>query len=203
MQVTSMGIAGAHVFEPTVYDDVRGSFFEWFTGEAFESATGHSLTIAQSNTSSSRAGTVRGIHFADVPPGQAKYVTCPVGGVIDVVVDVRVGSPTFGRWETVHLDATSGRSVYLSEGLGHAFLALTDGTVVTYLCSTRYDPRHERGIDPLDPALGIDWSQWLPGRRSELVLSEKDRAAPTLAEAQHLLPSYAECERFIAALRTP
>jgi dTDP-4-dehydrorhamnose 3,5-epimerase len=199
MQVTSLGVEGAHVFEPTVQGDVRGTFVEWFKAEVFEGAAGHRLEVAQANMSSSRAGTVRGIHFADVPPGQAKYVTCPVGAIVDVVVDVRLGSPTFGRWDAVRLDGGTGRTVYLSEGLGHAFLALTDDTVLVYLCSTGYDPQREHEINPCDPALGIPWSQWLPDH--ELLLSEKDRAAPALADATRLLPSYAECERHAASSR--
>lgn len=201
MQVTPMMVEGAHVFEPQVFGDARGAFCEWFKAEAFEAAVGHPLQIAQSNMSTSRAGTLRGVHFADVPPGQAKYVTCPVGAIVDVVVDIRVGSPTFGQWDSVRLEGGTGRSIYLSEGLGHAFLALTDDTVVTYLCSTPYNPQGEHGVDPLDAALGIDWSQWLPG--ADLLLSDKDRAAPSLDEAAAtgLLPTDDECERHVGSLR--
>jgi dTDP-4-dehydrorhamnose 3,5-epimerase len=201
VQVTPMKIEGAHVFEPQVFGDARGAFSEWFKAEVFEAATGHPLTIAQSNMSTSRAGALRGIHFADVPPGQAKYVSCPVGAVVDVVVDTRLRSPTFGQWDSVRLDGGTGRSVYLSEGLGHAFVALTDDTVVTYLCSTPYNPQREHGIDPTDPALGIDWTRWLP-EGTELLLSDKDRAAPTLADASDLLPSYDECRRYVESLRS-
>src|SRR5690606_21424643 len=120
-------------------------------------AVGHPLTLAQANLSVSAAGVVRGIHYAEVPPGQAKYVTCPSGAVLDVVVDLRVGSPTFGRWEAVRLDDVDRRAVYLTEGLGHGFCALTEGATVAYLCSTTYHPAAERSIHPLDPALGITW----------------------------------------------
>ena len=103
----------------------------------------------------SRAGTLRGVHFADVPPGQAKYVTCPRGAVLDFMVDVRVGSPTFGVVDVVRLDSEHRRAVYLPEGVGHAFLALEDDSTLTYLCSTGYAPGREHGINPLDPDLGL------------------------------------------------
>jgi dTDP-4-dehydrorhamnose 3,5-epimerase len=122
------------------------------------------------------------VHYADVPPGQAKYVHCVAGAVIDVVVDLRVGSATYGRWDAVRLDPATMAAVYLAEGLGHAFLALEDGTVTSYLCSTPYDPAAEHGVDPLDPALGLPWEQYVA--REDLVLSDKDRTAPTLAQAR-------------------
>jgi dTDP-4-dehydrorhamnose 3,5-epimerase len=194
----SLGIDGAWVFEPKVFSDDRGSFHEWFRGDAFREATGHDLPLLQANHSISRAGTLRGVHFADVPPSQAKYVKCVRGAVLDVVVDIRVGSPTFGRWEQVRLDDEDHRAVYVSEGLGHAFMALTDDATVVYLCSEGYAPEREHGINPLDSGLGIEW----PAGVTPL-LSEKDAAAPTLAEAgqRGLLPDYEECLRFYGHLR--
>ncbi|MGW0628566.1 dTDP-4-dehydrorhamnose 3,5-epimerase [Streptomyces sp. NPDC002758] len=185
-----LGIAGAWIDEPKVFPDARGSFHEWFKGADFAQATGHELNLAQANCSVSSRGTLRGIHFADVPPGQAKYVKCVRGAVLDVIVDIRTGSPTYKRWEAVRLDAVDHHAVYLSEGLGHAFMALTDDATVVYLCSEGYAPEREHGIHPLDPELGIEWP---PGLTP--VLSEKDSAAPTLTEAkaQGLLPSYEAC----------
>lgn len=193
-----LGIEGAWTFEPAVFPDDRGSFHEWFRAPDFVAATGHRLPLVQANCSVSRLGTVRGIHFADVPPGQAKYVTCLYGSVLDVTVDIRVGSPTYGKWEAVVLDGATFRTVYLSEGLGHVFMALSDDAVVVYLCSEGYAPAREHGIHPLDPAIGIDW----PADVTPL-LSPKDSAAPSLAEAerQGLLPSYDECRRYAAQLR--
>jgi dTDP-4-dehydrorhamnose 3,5-epimerase len=195
----SLGIDGAWVFEPKVFPDDRGSFHEWFRGDAFREATGQDLNLSQANHSISRAGTLRGVHFADVPPSQAKYVKCVRGAVLDVVVDIRVGSPTFGRWEPVRLDDEDHRAVYVSEGLGHAFMALTDDATVVYLCSEGYAPGREHGVNPLDPELGIEW----PAGVTPL-LSEKDAAAPTLNEARErgLLPDYEECRRFYAKLRS-
>lgn len=140
MKVNPLGIEGAWEFVPQQHGDARGLFLEWYKVERMEEAVGHPLALKQGNLSVSAAGVVRGIHFADVPPGQAKYVTCVRGAVLDVIVDVRVGSPTFGRWETVRLDDQDRKAVYLSEGLGHGFCALTDDATVTYLCSEGYAP---------------------------------------------------------------
>lgn len=140
---------------------------------------------------------VRGVHFADVPPGQAKYVTCVRGAVLDVIVDIRVGSPTFGRWEAVRLDDVDRRAVYLSEGLGHGFCALTDDATLNYLCSTTYNPTAEHAVHPLDPELAIEWPAEAPQ------LSARDAAAPTLTEARRsgLLPQYDACRAFVSGLR--
>ncbi|MGW7469352.1 dTDP-4-dehydrorhamnose 3,5-epimerase [Streptomyces xantholiticus] len=193
-----LSIAGAWVHEPKIFPDSRGSFHEWFRAPEFTEAAGHGLNLAQANCSVSSRGTLRGIHFADVPPSQAKYVKCVRGAVLDVIVDIRVGSPTFGQWEAVRLDDADHHSVYLSEGLGHAFMALTDDATVVYLCSEGYSPGREHGITPLDPELGIEWPEGITP-----LLSEKDEAAPTLAEAkaQGLLPSYEDCQAYDAQLR--
>ena len=197
MRVRPLKIAGAYEVTPRVFSDARGQFLEAFRGDLLAEAVGHRLDVVQTNVSVSSAGTVRGIHFADVPPGQAKYVTCLSGSLIDFVVDVRVGSPTFGQWDSVLLDAVDRRAVYLGEGLGHAFVALEDGTTAHYLCSAAYNPSAEHGIHPLDPAVGLALPDGL-----ELTLSEKDAAAPTLEAAVEsgLLPSYDVCARWYAEL---
>jgi dTDP-4-dehydrorhamnose 3,5-epimerase len=194
-----MAIVGAWEIAPVVHTDDRGAFVETYQAAAFTDAVGQALEVAQVNTSVSRRGSVRGIHFADVPPSQAKYVTCMHGAVFDVVVDIRVGSPTFGRWDAVRLDDTDRRAVYVAEGLGHAFMALTDGAIVSYLCSEPYAPGREHGVSPLDPAIGIDW----PGG-IEPLLSTKDAEAPTLDRSREegLLPSYEQCLALYAELRS-
>lgn len=194
-----LSIEGAWVWEPQVFHDDRGSFCEWFRGADFAASTGHPLTLAQANCSVSRRGVLRGIHYADVPPSQAKYVTCPHGALLDVVVDIRTGSPTFGEWEAVRLDAQNKHAIYVGEGLGHAFMALTDDTTALYLCSAPYAPDREHGVNPVDPRIGIGWPEGV-----EPVLSDKDAAAPSLAEAERdgLLPSYAACRQLDADLRT-
>jgi dTDP-4-dehydrorhamnose 3,5-epimerase len=193
-----MGIEGAFEVTPAPRSDPRGLFLEWYRFDHLAAEVGHPLRLAQANISVSTSGVVRGIHFADVPPGQAKYVTCVRGAVLDVVVDIRIGSPTFGRWEAVRLDDADRRCVYVAEGLGHAYCALTDDATIVYLCSETYNPAGERGVHPLDPELGIDWPSDAP------TLSEKDSVAPTLAEAAQLglLPDFGTCRDYTASLRT-
>jgi dTDP-4-dehydrorhamnose 3,5-epimerase len=194
----ALDIDGAWIFSPHIHGDERGSFLEWFRGAEFLGDVGHGLEVAQANCSVSRRGAVRGIHFADVPPGQAKYVTCAAGAILDVVVDIRVGSPGFGRWTAVQLDDQTRRALYLAEGLGHAFVALSDQATVLYLSSTPYAPTREHGVHPLDPAIGIAWPEDM-----ETILSDKDQAAPSLAEARSagLLPDYGDCLAYVAGLR--
>ncbi|WP_037678329.1 dTDP-4-dehydrorhamnose 3,5-epimerase family protein [Streptomyces griseus] len=183
-------VPGAWVTDPPSFTDHRGSFHEWFRGEEVRTAVGRPFHLAQANCSVSRRGVVRGIHFADVPPGQAKYVTCVRGAVRDVVVDLRTGSPSFGVWDAVQLDADNRRAVFLSEGLGHGFQALTDDATLVYLTTSGYDASREHAVDPFDPRLGIAWDSDIPP-----VLSAKDAAAPGLAaaEAAGLLPAYDTC----------
>ena len=197
MQATPYSISGVWRFDPVLRPDDRGVFLESFKESVFVETVGHSFDLAQMNISVSRAGTVRGVHFADVPPGQAKYVQCFSGKILDIVVDIRVGSPTFGQYEAIELDADSRSGLYISVGLGHAFCALSDSATVGYLCSEGYSPEREHGIHPLDPDLALPWPQ---GEHS--VLSPKDAAAPLLAEAiaSGLLPQYRECVEFISGL---
>ena len=203
MDVRALGIEGAWEITPRQFGDRRGVFLEWFKEGPFRDAAGHALTLAQANVSVSAAGAVRGIHFADVPPGQAKYVTCTTGAMLDVVVDIRGGSPTVGRWDSVLLDDVDRRAVYLSEGLGHVFMSLEDGSTVVYLCSTVYAPDREYGINPLDPAIGIAWPTVArDGSPIAPSLSDKDAAAPTLAEAaaSGLLPTLSSVMDFRRSL---
>jgi dTDP-4-dehydrorhamnose 3,5-epimerase len=198
VEIRELKVANAFEVTPRQHGDDRGVFLEWFKEAPFTEAVGHPLRLAQANTSVSARGVVRGIHFAQVPPGQAKYVTCSTGRVLDVVVDIRVGSPTFGVWDSVLLDDVDRRAIYLAEGLGHVFLALEDRSVVTYLCSEGYNPGREHGVHPLDREIGIAWPEGV-----EPVLSPKDAAAPSLREAEQtgILPAYDECVAYYASLR--
>lgn len=191
MRVRELAVTGAFEFTPSTFPDDRGLFVAPYTEQAFVDAVGHPMRVAQTNHSASRRGVVRGVHFADVPPGQAKYVYCPRGALLDVVIDLRVGSPTFGRWDAVRCDDADFRAVFLPEGVGHAFVSLADDTVMAYLCSTAYNPSVEHTVNPLDPALGLPWPADV-----EPILSDRDAAAPSLAEAvaSDLLPSYADCQ---------
>lgn len=175
-------------------------FLEWYRFDELEKTVGHPLTLRQANLSVSRKGVVRGIHFADVPLGQAKYVTAVHGAVLDYIIDLRVGSPTFGRWDSVRLDTVDRRAVYLAEGLGHAFVALTDDATVSYLVSDVYQPSREHGINPLDPQVGLVF----PDEAGAPLLSPKDTDAPGLDEAAAagLLPNWTDCRSFYDSLNT-
>jgi dTDP-4-dehydrorhamnose 3,5-epimerase len=194
-----LDVEGAWVVTPSIFADRRGSFLEWFAAAAIQAGAGRSLAVAQANCAVSRRGAIRGVHFSEVPPGQAKYVTCVSGAVLDVVVDLRVGSPGYGRWASVPLNAETRCGLFLEEGLGHAFITLSDEATVVYLCSTPYAPAREHGVHPLDPDLGIDWQY---GGRP--ILSDKDAAAPSLAQARAAgqLPDYGACVAYVDGLRT-
>ncbi|WP_433076464.1 dTDP-4-dehydrorhamnose 3,5-epimerase family protein [Dactylosporangium sp. CA-052675] len=198
MKIRQLSIGGAWEITPVLHGDPRGLFTEFYRFDHLAAEVGHPLRLAQGNLSVSARGVVRGVHYADVPPGQAKYVTCIRGAVLDVVVDIRVGSPTFGRWEGVQLDEVDRRAVYLSEGLGHAFCALTDDATLTYLVSETYNPTGEHDLHPLDPDLAIAWPV------EEPQLSAKDAKAPTLKQriAEGTLPDYATCQRYTESLRS-
>jgi dTDP-4-dehydrorhamnose 3,5-epimerase len=198
VEIRELTVRDAYAIDLVPHGDARGRFTEWYRADVLSGALGFGLSLAQANHSVSARGVLRGVHFALVPPGQAKYVYCPAGRVLDVVVDVRVGSPTFGAHDAVVLDGEAPRAVYLSEGLGHAFVSLADGSSVTYLVSSGYDPSREFGIDPLDPALALPW----PGD-VDFELSAKDRQAPTLEQAreQGLLPTMEQCAARYAQLR--
>jgi dTDP-4-dehydrorhamnose 3,5-epimerase len=197
VRIRELAVPDAWEITPIQRADDRGVFLEWYRFDRLAEAVGHPLDLRQANTSVSRKGVVRGIHFADLPPGQAKYVTAVHGAVLDYVIDIRVGSPTFGTWDSVRLDAEDRRAVYLGEGLGHCFVALTDEATVSYLVSDVYQPDREHGINPLDPDVALKF----PLDRDELVLSPKDTDAPGLLEARDagLLPSYEAAREFYAS----
>ncbi len=179
VEFRELSIPDAFLIRPVKREDERGLFLEWFQAERFQEALGYEFVIRQANTSVSRRGVLRGIHYADLPPGQAKYVTVTSGAIIDYVVDLRVGSPAFGHWEAVPLDDVDRHALYLAEGLGHAFIATTEQATVSYFVSDVYRPDREHAIHPLDAEIALE----LPADVGEPVLSEKDSAAPSLAEA--------------------
>ncbi|HWG62275.1 MAG TPA: dTDP-4-dehydrorhamnose 3,5-epimerase family protein [Streptosporangiaceae bacterium] len=194
----ALDLDGAWVFTPEVHSDERGSFLEWFRDAEVEACLGYSMDVAQADCSISRRGVIRGIHFSAIPPGQAKFVTCVSGSVLDVVVDLRVGSPSYAHWAAMPLDDRTRRAIFIAEGLGHGFVTLSDESTMLYLCSTSYAPSREHRVHPLDPAVGIAWPPEL-----ETILSDKDAAAPSLAAARAagILPDYAECLSHAASLR--
>ncbi len=196
MKYRQLEIEGAWEITPVQHGDPRGLFMEWYRFEPFAEAIGHKLDLRQANLSISQRGVIRGIHYAEVPAGQAKYVTCVRGSFLDVVVDLRVGSPTFGKWDSVLLDQVDRRAIYLGEGLGHAICALEDDSALLYLCSEVYNPAKEHTLHPLDPQVAIKWPVDNPQ------LSPRDAEAPTLEQAAErgLLPDYQVCKDYIASL---
>jgi dTDP-4-dehydrorhamnose 3,5-epimerase len=193
MTFQPMSIEGAWLFTPNTLLDSRGSFQESFRVDKIESTLGRAFTVKQINQSVSKAGVLRGIHFAKNPPGQAKYVTCVKGSVWDLVVDLRVGSPTFGQSEATLISESNGLGVLIEKGLGHAFLALDDDSTVSYLCDEYYSPENEFGVSIFDSDLKIDLHKISEEHGiGEILLSKKDKAASTLSElmASGVLPTY-------------
>ncbi|PZG18750.1 dTDP-4-dehydrorhamnose 3,5-epimerase [Nonomuraea aridisoli] len=191
MRARPLRVEGAYEFTPKVFPDERGMFLSPYQEPAFVLAVGHPLfPVAQSNHSKSRRGVVRGVHYTVTPPGTAKYVFCSRGRSLDIVVDIRVGSPTFGLWDAVLLDQQDHRAVYFPVGVGHAFVGLEDDTVMSYMISSSYVAEQELALDALDPGLALPIPQDITPVRSP-----RDTAAPTLAEAQaqRLLPVYEDC----------
>jgi dTDP-4-dehydrorhamnose 3,5-epimerase len=198
VQIRELSIPDAYEITPKQLADDRGVFMEWYRFDRLAEVIGHPLDLRQANTSVSKRGVVRGIHFADVPRGQAKYVTATHGAVLDYAIDIRVGSPTFGQWDSVLLDDVDRRAIYLAEGLGHAFVALTDDATVSYLVSDVYNPTAEHGVSPLDPEIALVF----PEAAGEPLLSPKDVEAPSLADAaaSGLLPVWDDVRAFYASL---
>ena len=198
MEIRELAVPDSYALDLVPHGDSRGRFTEWYRADVLAGATGFGLPLAQANHSVSGRGALRGVHCAQVPPGQAKYVYCPTGQVLDVVVDLRVGSPSFGAHSAVRLDGDRPRAVFVPEGVGHAFVSLADNSSVTYLVSSGYSPGREFGINPMDPELDLPWPTDL-----EFEFSAKDQAAPTLAEAeeQGLLPTMEQCAAYYAELR--
>ncbi|MET9558365.1 dTDP-4-dehydrorhamnose 3,5-epimerase [Streptomyces sp. NPDC006645] len=178
MRMTESAVPGSYIFTPDQLRDERGSFHESLRTAELEEVLGHPFTPRQINYSTSRRNTLRGIHGVALPPGQAKYVTCVRGALRDIVVDLRVGSPTFGRHQVTLLDAASGISVYVPEGVGHGFLTLTDDACICYVLSTPHTPGTQIDINPLDSGLALPW-----GFSEPPLMSAKDAQAPSVEEA--------------------
>jgi dTDP-4-dehydrorhamnose 3,5-epimerase len=185
VQIRPLRIQHCFVLTPVQHADDRGVFLEWFRGDELEAATGRRFDLRQANMSVSGAGVARGIHVSDVPPGQAKYVTAVSGSVTDYLIDLRVGSATFGEWEAIELDTVTRSAVFIPEGVGHAFVVEGASATVAYLTTDVYKPEADRTISLLDPAIGLPIT---PTVR----LSPKDAAAPLLADAD-FLPTFQQC----------
>jgi dTDP-4-dehydrorhamnose 3,5-epimerase len=179
-EVLPTKLEGVVLLEPTVHGDERGFMVETFSREAW-AAAGVDLEFVQQNHSRSSRGTLRGIHF-QTEPGQAKLVRCARGAVLDVAVDLRRDSPTYGQWEAHVLDDEKHRQLFVPVGFGHGFAVLSEVADFTYLLSSLYDPLTEAGIAWDDPDVGVDWQV------AEPLLSERDKSAPKLSEIGETLP---------------
>jgi dTDP-4-dehydrorhamnose 3,5-epimerase len=181
MQRLETRIDGLVLLAPTVHGDERGFFVETFRADTAR-RHGVATDFVQDNHSRSRQGTLRGIHF-QTHPGQGKLVRVARGRVFDVVVDLRRGSPTFGEWEGVELTDERGEMLWIPVGFGHGFLVLSEVADFVYKCTNYYDPATEAGIRFDDPDVGIEWPSGV-----ELLYSERDATAPTLADVRDSLP---------------
>lgn len=179
MQATALDISGLFVFEPRVFSDDRGSFFESFNEQRFREATGFAGQFVQDNHSTSHKGVLRGLHYQLPPHAQGKLVRVVSGAVYDVAVDLRPGSPTFGKWAGVELSAANHRQFWIPGGFAHGFLALEDDTQFLYKTTDFWHAASERSLKWDDPALGVDWPLSVPP-----ILSGKDAAAPRFEQAE-------------------
>jgi dTDP-4-dehydrorhamnose 3,5-epimerase len=179
MKVSTTAIEGLLVLEPKVFGDERGFFLESFNQKAFEAAVGGKVGFVQDNHSRSSRGVLRGLHYQLPPHAQGKLVRVTQGAVFDVAVDLRRGSPSFGRWLGVELSGQNHKQLWLPPGLAHGFLVTSDSADFLYKTTRYYAPQAERGVRWDDPAIGIDW----PLQSHVPLLSDKDAAAPRLAEA--------------------
>ena len=180
VEIVDGRLDGAKLIRPRVHGDERGFFLESFRSDVLAEA-GIDTAFVQDNQSRSRHGIVRGMHFQ---PGQAKLVRCARGAIFDVIVDIRVGSPTFGAWEGYGLDDETHQQLLVPDGFAHGFCVLSDVADVTYKVTSYYAADLEGGFRFDDPAVGIEW----PIAPAELIASARDRAAPTLAELKPSLP---------------
>lgn len=171
MKLIKTDIEGIVIVESEVYGDERGYFFESFNAERFLAETGVEVTFVQDNESLSKRGTLRGLHFQKEPYAQAKLVRVVRGRVLDVAVDIRKESPTFGRYVAVELSGENHRQMFIPKGFAHGYIALEDDTVFQYKCDEYYHPEVEDGIAWNDPQIGIEW----PLSENEITLSDKDK----------------------------
>lgn len=178
MNVFRTEIEGVLIIEPQVFGDERGYFFESFNAERFLAQTGIEITFVQDNESLSKRGVLRGLHFQREPYAQAKLVRVVRGKVLDVAVDIRPDSPTFGRYVATELSGENHRQMFIPKGFAHGYVVLEDNTIFQYKCDELYHPESEDGIAWNDPKIGIDWG--IP--ESEIILSEKDKNRPLLSD---------------------
>ena len=171
-----------YIIEPTVYYDERGYFYESYSTEKYKNLLGFNVDFVQENQSKSKHGVLRGLHFQLPPYAQTKLVRVTKGHVLDVAVDIRKGSPTFGKYVAVMLSDTNHRQLYIPRGFAHGFITLSDEAILQYKCDNSYAPGYEGSVAWNDPEIGIDW----PLIEKDIILSEKDKLAPMLKDAKQL-----------------
>lgn len=187
MEVTKTSIDGLLVLQPRVFRDQRGYFFESFSQREFDEKVAP-VRFVQDNQSMSQRGVVRGLHFQRAPYTQAKLVRCVRGAVLDVAVDIRQGSPTFGQHVAVELTEENHLQFYIPKGFAHGFAVLSETAVFEYKCDEFYHPESEAGVSIMDPTLGIDWRTPL----ADAILSEKDTRLPLLRDIEPWRPATLE-----------
>jgi dTDP-4-dehydrorhamnose 3,5-epimerase len=188
MTLQELSISGAFLMTHKVFPDQRGLFREWFKAEEME-LIDKGFSVTQANYSISNQYVIRGIHYSLAPQGQAKIVTCASGRIVDVLVDLRVGSPTYLKIEYVELAEELGKVVFIPTGVGHGFFVKSQSAAVVYLTSSGYAPDYEKAISPMDPELGIEW----PIPEGELgIISKADTEASSLVQAREsgTLPTF-------------
>ena len=178
MEVIKTGIEGVFVIEPKIFGDARGYFFESFNAKGFKEKTGVDVTFVQDNESKSRYGVLRGMHFQLPPYTQSKLVRVVKGKVLDVVVDIRKGSPTYGKYEMCELTEENHRQFFVPKGMAHGFAVLSDEAIFQYKCDDFYHPEAEGAIAWNDPDIAIKW----PIQAIDVILSEKDKHHPCLKD---------------------
>ena len=178
MNIIKTTLEGVLIIEPTVFGDERGYFYESFNAKQFQEQTGIEVNFIQDNESKSKYGVVRGLHFQSGEYAQAKLVHVAKGRILDIAVDIRKKSPTFGQYIAVELSDVNHRQLFIPRGFAHGFSVLSEDAVFQYKCDNYYNPQSERGILWNDPSIGIDWQ--LPV--SDIILSEKDKKHPLLKD---------------------
>jgi dTDP-4-dehydrorhamnose 3,5-epimerase len=176
MNIIKTEIPDVLIFEPRVFNDVRGYFFESFSSKVFDEAVGRKVEFVQDNHSQSQKGVLRGLHYQLAPYAQGKLVRCVEGEVFDVAVDIRRNSPTFGKWVGRVLSAENRRQLWIPEGFAHGFLTLSERAQFIYKTTNYYHPQSDRGIIWNDPSIGIKW----PDFGGQVILSEKDKLHTSL-----------------------
>ena len=177
MNIIEGDIQGLLIIEPKVFGDDRGFFVETYNKDRYKEA-GVDVVFLQDNLSQSKKGVLRGLHFQAPPFSQGKLVSVVKGAVLDVAVDIREGSPTFGQYQMVELTEENKRQFWVPAGFAHGFVTLKDDTIFSYKCTNVYSPEHDRGVKYNDPAIGIKW----PTDLGDFTVSEKDLAQPLLAD---------------------